>query len=121
MMMMVRYMIMKDWAVLLVVIMWIYLGSGQKSFMIMYLTIIIISILFDTIKLLSLPALDAMTPGESWGAAVWMAIFVIKFLVVGTVAAEEYLNGAKASGEAHAATNFGGKAAAKQPAYQQYD
>ena len=30
-----------DWAMLLVVIMWIYLGSGQRSFMIMYLTIIV--------------------------------------------------------------------------------
>ena len=108
-----------DWAMLLVVIMWIYLGSGQRSFMIMYLTIIVISILFDTIKLLSLPAFNAMTPGESFGTTVWMAVFVLKFLVVGTIAAEEYLNGSKANGDAHAATNYGGKAAAKQPAYQQ--
>jgi len=109
-----------DWAVLLVVIMWIYLGSGQRSFMIMYVTIIIISILFDTIKLLSLPALDAMTPGESWGAMIWMAIFVLKFLVVGTIAANEYLNGSASADEAHAATNYGGKA--KPSAFQrQYD
>lgn len=110
-----------DWAMLLVVIMWIYLGSGQRSFMIMYLTIIVISILFDTIKLLSLPAFGAMTPGESWGAGVWIAVFAIKFLVVGTVGAEEYLSGAKASGEAHAATNFGGKQPPYQPQHDDYD
>ena len=102
-----------DWAVLLVVIMWIYLGSGQRSFMIMYLTIIIISILFDSIKLLSLPSFDAMTPGESWGASVWMAIFVLKFLVVGTIGAEEYLSRKASGNDAHAAT--------KHQAYQRQD
>jgi len=87
-----------DWAVLLVVIAFIYLGSGQKSFMIMYVTIIIISILFDTIKLLSLPSLDTMTPGESWGAMTWMSVYVLKFLIVGTIVANEYLEaGGKSS------------------------
>jgi len=92
-----------DWAVLLVVIAFIYIGSGQRSFMIMYVTIIIISILFDTIKLLSLPSLDSMTPGESWGAMTWMCVYVLKFIIVGTIVAHEKLEGDKAGQASHSA------------------
>ena len=96
-----------DWAVLLVVIAFIYIGSGQKSFMIMYVTIIIISVLFDTIKLLSLPSLDTMTPGESWGAMTWMSVYVLKFVIVGTIVAHEYLEAGGMPSGASAAPSGG--------------
>ena len=51
--------------------------------------LVTISILFDMIKAASLPSFDNMTPGESFGATLWLMIFVLKPVIIGTIYAYE--------------------------------
>jgi hypothetical protein len=50
-----------------------------------YLVLVTISILFDLIQLASLPSFDNMTAGESFGATLWVVIFLLKPIIVGTI------------------------------------
>jgi hypothetical protein len=55
----------------------------------MYLVLVTISILFDVIKLASLPAFANMTAGESFGNSLWIVIFMLKPLIIATIYAYE--------------------------------
>jgi hypothetical protein len=106
-----------DWSGLLIVLAAIYLGGGQKSFLAMYMIFVVISILFDTIYALALPSFSAMTDGEAWGASLWVAIFCLKFVIVGTIIAYEKLEADHLTKEAQQMTSIamGGSAAAAAP------
>lgn len=80
-----------DWASMLVVLAWVYLSGGDRSFMIMYATFIVVSILFDVIKIAELPAFNQMTSGEAFGAWTWLIIFTFKPIIVGTMIAYDIL------------------------------
>ena len=49
---------------MLVVLAWVYLGGGSRSFMTMYVTFVVVSILFDSIEFAEMPAFASMTTGE---------------------------------------------------------
>ena len=51
----------------------------------------IISILFDSIELASLASFTTMTSGQAFGAWVWVAIFWMKPVIVGTMIAYDLL------------------------------
>merc|ERR1719313_2595058 len=108
---------------MLCVLAWIYLGGGARSFMVMYLVLIIVSILFDIIYAAELPSFANMTPGEAFGAYVWCAIFAFKPLIVLTMVLYDRLeiSGAVAGSTAtdgHAWTRFND---AGQPGGEYYD
>ena len=74
-----------DWAGLLIVLAVLYLIENNKTFMSLYLVLVFISILFDSIHAAELPSFDNMTPGESYGAMLWIAVFALKPLIVLTI------------------------------------
>jgi len=74
-----------DWSALLIVLAGFYLDAKNKNFLLMYLVLVTISILFDTIHAAELPSFENMTPGESFGASLWVCIFVLKFVIIGTI------------------------------------
>ena len=99
-----------DWAAMLNVLAFIYLAGAGRSFMIMYCTFIVVSILFDLIELAELPAFSAMTSGQAFGAAVWIVIFVLKPVIVGSMIAVDRYEGADApppaGGDGHPWSQF---------------
>merc|ERR1719454_2869416 len=56
-----------DWAMLLIVICGYSLDAKKRNFMLMYLVIIAVTVLLDVIKICALPAMDSMTPGQTFG------------------------------------------------------
>lgn len=78
-----------DWSALLIVLAAYYLDAKRWNFLLMYLVLVTISILFDLIQLASLPSFDNMTAGESFGATLWVVIFLLKPIIVGTIYAYE--------------------------------
>ena len=76
---------------MLTVLAWVYLTGGDRSFMIMYVTFMIVSILFDTLEFISMPASNQMTSGEQFGSWVWIMIFALKPIIVGTMIAYDLL------------------------------
>ena len=80
-----------DWASMLNVLAFIYLTGGGKSFMFMYCTFIVVSILFDVVELAKIPAFSSMTPNEFFGSIVWIVIFALKPIIVGTMIAYDVL------------------------------
>jgi len=51
--------------------------------------LVTISILFDVIHAAELPSMNKLTAGESFGATLWMFIFALKFIIIGTIFAYE--------------------------------
>jgi len=85
-----------DWSALLIVLAGFYLDAKNKNFLLMYLVLVTISILFDTIHAAELPSFENMTPGESFGAKLWVCIFILKFMILGTIFAyEKYEKGSE--------------------------
>ena len=82
-----------DWSGLLIVLAFIHLGSGEKTFLYLYLCLILVSLFFDVIYALALPSFDNMTEGDAFGASLWITIFILKFVIVGTFGAHEHMNG----------------------------
>ena len=78
-----------DWSGLLIVLAGFYLDAKNKNFLLMYLVLVTISILFDIIHAAELPSFDNMTPGESFGATLWICIFLMKPLILATIFAYE--------------------------------
>ena len=78
-----------DWSALLIVLAAFYLDAKNKNFLLMYLVLVVISMLFDTVHAAELPSFDNMTPGESFGAKLWVCIFALKFVILGTIYAYE--------------------------------
>ena len=74
-----------DWSGLLIVLAGYYLDAKRWNFLLMYLVLVTISILFDLIHAASLPSFDNMTPGESFGASLWVVIFLLKPLIIATI------------------------------------
>ena len=54
-----------------------------------YLVLLMISLLFDLVRAASLPSFEQMTPGESFGATLWLLIFLLKPLILATIYAYE--------------------------------
>ena len=78
-----------DWSALLIVLAGFYLDAKNTNFMLMYLVLVSISILFDVVQFAGLPAFANMTPGESFGATLWIFIFALKPLIIATIYAYE--------------------------------
>jgi len=78
-----------DWSGLLIVLAGYYLDAKRWNFLLMYLVLVAISILFDLVHLASLPSFSNMTPGESFGASLWVVIFLLKPVIVCTIYAYE--------------------------------
>jgi len=78
-----------DWSALLIVLAAFYLDAKNKNFLLMYLVLVTISILFDVIHAAELPSFSQMTPGESFGATLWIIIFLLKPLILLTIFAYE--------------------------------
>jgi len=76
---------MVDWALLLVVIVAYYLDAKVKNFKLIYIVLVSISIIFDTMRYAALPSYSAMTPGESFGNTVWTLIFLLKPSILVTI------------------------------------
>ena len=57
------------------------------------LCLILVSLFFDVIYALALPSFDNMTEGDAFGASLWITIFILKFVIVGTFGAHEHMNG----------------------------
>jgi hypothetical protein len=74
-----------DWSGLLIILAGFYLDAKNKNFLLMYLVGVTISLLFDVIHAAELPSFANMTPGESFGATVWMLIFLMKPLILTTI------------------------------------
>jgi len=74
-----------DWSALLIILAGFYLDAKNKNFLLMYLVGVTISLLFDVIHAAELPSFDNMTPGESFGATVWIVIFLMKPLILTTI------------------------------------
>lgn len=74
-----------DWSALLIVLAGFYLDAKNKNFMLMYLVLVSISILFDTIHAASLPSFSNMSPGQSFGETMWVGVFLLKFLILATI------------------------------------
>lgn len=51
--------------------------------------LVAISVPFDIVHACSLPSFDSMSPGESFGETLWVCIFLLKLLIVGTIYAYE--------------------------------
>jgi len=96
-----------DWAGLLLVLLALYITGNNKTFAVLYLTLVLISILFDSIRFASLPHFDHLTPGESFGASLWIFIFALKLVIIGTMIAYEKLEAGDADNrQANKYTNF---------------
>ena len=78
-----------DWSGLLIVLAFFYLDAKNRNFMIMYIVLVTISMLFDIVHAASLPSFSNMTPGESFGASLWIVIFLLKPLILATIYAYE--------------------------------
>jgi len=74
-----------DWSGLLIILAGFYLDAKNKNFLLMYLVGVTISLLFDVIHAAELPSFSNMTPGQSFGATVWMFIFLMKPLILITI------------------------------------
>merc|ERR1711988_690901 len=74
-----------DWAMLLIIICGYYLDAKKRNFMLMYLVIIAVTVLLDVIKICALPAMDSMTPGQTFGATLYLLIFFCKFGIVAAI------------------------------------
>ena len=95
-----------DWSGLLIVLAAFYLDAKNRNFMLMYLVLVTISILFDIIHAASLPSFDNMTAGDSFGASLWIVIFLLKPLIIATIYAYEkyerpYEEGATGNGNTY--------------------
>lgn len=95
-----------DWSGLLIVLAAYYLDAKRWNFLLMYIVLVTISILFDLIHAASLPSFDHMTPGESFGASVWVCIFLLKPMILGTIYAYEKYEKAYEDGGGSAFANF---------------
>lgn len=78
-----------EWSVLLIVLAAYYLVTNDKTFMVMYVVLIIISILLDSIRAAKMPHPDHMAPGERYGSGLWIAVFALKPAVLLTIIAQE--------------------------------
>jgi len=78
-----------DWSGALIILAGFYLDTKNKNFLLMYLVLVTISILFDVIHAAELPSFNNMTPGESFGATLWIVIFLLKPLILLTIYAYE--------------------------------
>uniref|UniRef100_A0A7S2DK13 Uncharacterized protein n=1 Tax=Haptolina brevifila TaxID=156173 RepID=A0A7S2DK13_9EUKA len=78
-----------DWSALLIVLAAFYLDAKNKNFLLMYLVLVTISLLFDIIHAAELPSFSQMTPGESFGATLWIMIFLMKPIILATIFAYE--------------------------------
>jgi len=78
-----------DWSSLLIVIAAVYLTADDQTFMVIYITLVVISILFDIIRAAELPAFDQMTSGEQYGNVLWLTVFALKPVVLVTIIAHE--------------------------------
>ena len=78
-----------DWSVLLIVLAAHYLDAKKRNFMLMYVVLVSISLLFDVVHAAELPSFANMTPGEGWGAQLWIFIFALKPLILATIYAYE--------------------------------
>ena len=78
-----------DWSGLLIVLAAYYLDAKRWNFLLMYLVLVTISILFDLVHAASLPSFEHMTPGDSFGATLWVFIFILKPLIIATIYAYE--------------------------------
>jgi len=76
---------MVDWALLLVIIVGYYVDAKVKNFKLLYIVLVLISLLFDTMRFAALPSYDTMTPGESFGNTIWTIIFAMKPLILATI------------------------------------
>lgn len=76
---------MVDWALLLVIIVGYYLDAKVKNFKLIYIVLVSISLLFDTMRYAALPSFSEMTPGESFGNSVWTLIYLLKPLILVTI------------------------------------
>merc|ERR1719331_591184 len=74
-----------DWSGLLIILAGFYLDAKNRNFMIMYIVLVTVSMLFDVIHAASLPSFANMTPGESFGASLWVVIFLLKPAILGTI------------------------------------
>jgi len=74
-----------DWAMLLVIICGYYLDAKKRNFMLMYLVIVAVTVLLDVIKIAAYPDFSGMTPGETFGAVLYVLIFLLKFAIVGAI------------------------------------
>jgi len=103
-----------DWSGLLIVLAGFYLDAKNRNFMIMYIVLVTISMLFDVIHAASLPSFSNMTPGESFGASLWVVIFLLKPLILATIYAYEtyerpFEEGAAGGGTTYAHMKEGGE------------
>ena len=78
-----------DWSGLLIILAAYYLDAKNRNMMVMYIVLVTISMLFDVIHAASLPSFANMTPGESFGASLWVVIFLLKPLILATIYAYE--------------------------------
>jgi len=95
-----------DWAVLLIVLAYFYLTSRDPTFMALYLVLVTISILFDSIHAAELPSFAKMTSGESYGATLWIGIFALKPLIFVTIIVHQKLEVDADPDAANQWTNF---------------
>ena len=58
-----------DWMAISLAFAFMYLSSGQKSFLYLYGLFVVVSIFFDVIYALALPSFDNMSDGDAAGAA----------------------------------------------------
>jgi len=88
-----------DWAMMLVVLAWIYMNGGSRAFMKMYVGFTVVSILFDTVELAEMPAFRSMTAGQCFGAWTWIVIFAFKPIIAGSMVAYDILEAGLDGGE----------------------
>lgn len=88
-----------DWSGLLIVLAALYLIANDKTFMVFYMVLVTISIIFDSITFAEMPAFDHMTQGEQYGSTLWITIFVLKLMILGTVFANERCAATEGQGE----------------------
>ena len=75
-----------DWAMLLVIFAGFYLDTGNNNFKLMYFVFTGVSILLDITKIAHFPAYtDTLSPMVKFGCGLYIMIFLLKFLIIGTI------------------------------------
>jgi len=95
-----------DWAMLLIVLAYFYLTSKDQTFMALYLVLVTISILFDSIHAAELPSFSKMTSGENYGNTLWLCIFALKPVIFITIIVHQKLEVEAGEDAGHKWTSF---------------
>jgi len=78
-----------DWSVLLIVLAACYVLADDKRFMVMYVVMVTVSMLFDSIRAAKLHNFEHMSSGDRYGTSLWITVFAIKPLVLLAIIAQE--------------------------------